>query len=156
MKTYYIYHIPDFVHKDGSIGKIGCTMNPNKRPLDQGYSEWEILEEHSDVYIVSNREIELQKQYDYPVDTVPYWKSLESMLKNRKAGTFNREAIIKGAKRAKEVCSKIVYQFDLNGNFIKEYPSYSEATKQTGIGHIHHVCLGKRKTAGGYKWKYKH
>ena len=35
-----------------------------------------------------------------------------------------------------------------------EYPSVSEASRQTGISHIHQVCKGDRKTAGGYHWEY--
>ena len=36
------------------------------------------------------------------------------------------------------------------------YPSILDAGKQTGINHTHlgDVARGKRKTAGGYHWKY--
>ena len=57
--------------------------------------------------------------------------------------------------------SKAVMQYDLEGKFIKEYPSYREAQRQTGIHAIDVVCRGvnqkgqKQKTAGGYIWKYK-
>lgn len=53
--------------------------------------------------------------------------------------------------------SRPVEQIDLNGNVIKEYPSYREAERQTGISGIDKVCAGSkyRKTAGGYKWRYK-
>ena len=34
------------------------------------------------------------------------------------------------------------------------YPSGHEAQRQTGIGHIHDVCGGKRQTAGGFHWEY--
>lgn len=52
---------------------------------------------------------------------------------------------------------KPVIQYTLDGQFVAEYPSGMEASKQNGIsaGHISHCCLGKRKTAGGYVWKYK-
>lgn len=52
-------------------------------------------------------------------------------------------------------------QYDLQGNFIKEYPSFREAQRKTGINAIDVVCRGKRQkgkkqvTAGGYIWKYK-
>ena len=69
--TYYIYHIPGV--------KIGCTDKPKKRiQYRQRYTEWEILEEHTDIYEASNREQELQKEYGYVVDTIPYWKSIEN------------------------------------------------------------------------------
>lgn len=53
--------------------------------------------------------------------------------------------------RAKEiVCLK-------NGNIINIYKSVSEAVRQTGImqGNISSCLTGKRKTCGGYVWKYK-
>lgn len=34
------------------------------------------------------------------------------------------------------------------------YNSITEAEKQTGYKHISDVCLGTRKTAGGYHWKF--
>ena len=51
--------------------------------------------------------------------------------------------------------SKKVIQYDLNGNFIKEYSSYTEATQQTNINHIGDCCNGKFKRAGKYIWKWK-
>jgi hypothetical protein len=74
---YYIYHIEDI--------KIGCTTQPIKRTKEQGFLEYNILETHSDIYVASDREIELQKQYGLPVDTIPYWQSSEQL---RKGATF--------------------------------------------------------------------
>ena len=56
-----------------------------------------------------------------------------------------------------ERISKIVVQYTLDGVFVEEYPSVSEAKRQLGYsqGNISECCLGKRKTAYGYKWKYK-
>ena len=52
---------------------------------------------------------------------------------------------------------KVVLQFDKSGNYIAEFESASAAAQQTGInlGNISQVCMNKRKTAGGYIWKYK-
>ena len=52
---------------------------------------------------------------------------------------------------------KAVLQFDKCGNYIDEFESASSASKYTGInlGNISQVCMNKRKTAGGYIWKYK-
>lgn len=51
---------------------------------------------------------------------------------------------------------KRVRQYDLNENFIKEWNTIKEASVGTGTNEIciGYVCKGKRKTAGGYKWKY--
>lgn len=52
---------------------------------------------------------------------------------------------------------KAVLQFDLNGKFIKEFVSLTEASKETNIPfqNISIVCQGKGKTAGKYIWKFK-
>lgn len=50
---------------------------------------------------------------------------------------------------------KIVYQYDLEGNFIKEWESMQDAEKNTKIRHVGCVCLGKLKQSGGFMWKYE-
>lgn len=52
---------------------------------------------------------------------------------------------------------KIVIQSDLEDNFIAEYPSVTEAKRQTGISQslISLCCRGKVKTARGYIFRYK-
>lgn len=54
---------------------------------------------------------------------------------------------------------KPVLQYDLNGNFIKEWISASEVQKELGISQsaISACCRNKYgyKTAGGYIWKFK-
>ena len=49
-----------------------------------------------------------------------------------------------------------IKQYDLKGNFIKEYPSISSASKETkiNISNIYYVLNKKRNMAGGYKWTY--
>lgn len=67
----------------------------------------------------------------------------------------------KPGERRNKRGSKVVLQYDLQGNFIKEYPSYREAQRQTGITTIYVACQGEKRakkrqmTAGGYIWKYK-
>jgi hypothetical protein len=81
---YYIYHISGI--------KIGCTSEPEKRISDQGYSDYEILEQHEDIYVASDREQELQKEYGYKVDRNPYYNS----RKNRPKGVSSEVARIAG------------------------------------------------------------
>ena len=54
-------------------------------------------------------------------------------------------------------CSKTVLQFDINGNFIAEYPSTQEVQRQLGFrqGFISTCCLNKCKSAYGFIWRYK-
>jgi hypothetical protein len=58
---YYIYHIEGV--------KIGCTNNIQRRMKQQGYTEYTILETHTDIKIASERERSLQKEYGYRIDS---------------------------------------------------------------------------------------
>jgi hypothetical protein len=53
--------------------------------------------------------------------------------------------------------STAVIQYDLDGNFIKEWESQNEVRRQLGFkqGQISECCHNKRVTANGYKWKFK-
>lgn len=50
--------------------------------------------------------------------------------------------------------SKKINQYDLNDNYIKTWFSITEAQKFFHIRNISKVCHNKRKTAGGYKWRF--
>lgn len=52
--------------------------------------------------------------------------------------------------------SKKVQQYNLDGDFIKEWPSLMEIKRALGLAqqNVSLCCLGKTKTAYGYKWKY--
>jgi len=56
----------------------------------------------------------------------------------------------------KDNFSKKVIQFDLNGNIVNEYPSASEAARETGFcqTHISSCCRGKVKTCHNYNFSY--
>ena len=53
--------------------------------------------------------------------------------------------------------SKSILQYDLEGNFIREWSSSMEVERELSISHnnIGSVCNGKRKSAGGFIWKHK-
>lgn len=53
--------------------------------------------------------------------------------------------------------SKPVLQYDLLGNFIREWPSMIKVEEELGIynSSISQCCLGNLKSAGGFIWKYK-
>ena len=189
---YYIYHIPGI--------KIGCTDNVERRIEQQGYSNYEIIEQHFDIYDASNRELYLQKKYGYKIDKIPYFKSVEQWgakagtkggknaqktLKESSLGLYSKDnqlrkqwsklgndAIKKkygkeyysniaklsnGAENGKKYSSKPIIQYDKNNNFIKEYKSIKDASRETGISWVAiSNCLRKKtKTSGGYKWNYQ-
>ena len=78
--NYIIYHIPG--------KKIGVTNDLyNRVECQQGYEvgEYEVLESSDDIDYISKREIELQKEYGYKVDLIPYNElSVNLKLKNMK------------------------------------------------------------------------
>ena len=74
------------------------------------------------------------------------WMSIRD---NNNYGTHN--------KRVAEANSKQVQMFDKStGELLATFPSTMEAERVTGIAqsHISSCCLGKLKSAGGYKWRY--
>jgi hypothetical protein len=75
MSKHYIYEI---------FGKkIGVTNNIARRMMQQSIkeNEYRIIEEHTNAKTASYREIELQKEYNYPVDKILYWKVLQNQKK---------------------------------------------------------------------------
>lgn len=76
------------------------------------------------------------------------------------SGIFERArvATIKNQswKKANESTKKPVLQYSKDGEFIAEYESVSDASRQTGIviPNISACCNGKLKSAGGYVWRF--
>lgn len=54
------------------------------------------------------------------------------------------------------VHDKHIIQMDMNGNYIKKWYSANDIQNELHIrrNNISSVCTGKRKSAGGYRWKY--
>lgn len=77
-----------------------------------------------------------------------------SVTDNCRYGT--RDLRIALACRNRPDVSKEVIQLDQQGNVVNRFPSIHEAARRVGIsdGNIHSACCGKRKTAGGYSWRY--
>lgn len=173
---YYIYHIPGI--------KIGCTSNLKNRMRQQGFTEYEVLETHTDIDIASDREIELQTQYGYsePSNTnykqhIEFAKAGAIACKGKpnkgaqyqianKIGMFgyskeerlaiNTKASLIGAQRAKELFSKPIDMFNFKTKeFIRSFNSKSEAMKELNLSNIGHVLKGNRNHTKGYTFKYK-
>lgn len=51
---------------------------------------------------------------------------------------------------------KEIYQYNLDGSFVKKYDSVKEAARQLkkSQGNISSAATGKRKTAYGFIWSY--
>jgi len=91
---------------------------------------------------------------------------VKNMSLVRKGKEVKEEVRQKISEAMKGKNSKVVLQFSLNGDFIKEWKSTREAEKKLSIckGTISAVCLKakqqingniyERKSAGGFKWEY--
>ena len=85
-----------------------------------------------------------EKHWNYGKHLSEEWKiKIGEANKGKYKGVYNTK------------CSKTVFQYDLDGNFIKEWQSVAEAQRQLNINHISMCCLNKRKTCGGFIWRYK-
>lgn len=97
--------------------------------------------------------------YKYNVN---YGESLVNMVKTNKERN-NYEKTAKTNKenglyeRFSKERSKPIKQYNLNGDFIKEWSSIWVAGNETGyaMSAIRRCCKGKQKTAYGYLWRYK-
>jgi len=168
MSKHYIYEI---------FGrKIGATNDVERRMKEQKAKEGEyrIIEEHTNSKVCSIREIELQKEFNYPVDKIQYWKTLKWSKKSQtpqaqkkrvnsmdweaRTAKINYKAIVDSrdwGARSKKM-EKPINQYDLEGNFIKRWDSITDAAMNlnSGVPNIIKCCRGKIKTHKKYIWKY--
>lgn len=105
--------------------------------------EFNIIEECSEI-----DSYELEKYYINKYDSCDekYGYNLSSGGEHNSTGYFNNSL------------SKKVYQYDLNGNFIKEWTSISEVERQLNIDNsgISMCCKGKIKYFHNNQWRYEY
>ena len=79
-------------------------------------------------------------------------KNYENYLIDENGNVYN--SITK--KELKGSVGENGYRYDLNNNFIKDFPSARIAAKELGLDSstISKVCRGKNKTHGGFIFKY--
>ena len=78
--------------------------------------------------------------------------------KNRSGKLHSEETKDKMRESCKGINSKPVDRYDLNDNYIDSWKSITEfelSINKLNNTHISDVCLGKRNSSCGYKWKYK-
>ena len=175
MSEYRIYHIKGV--------KIGCTNNINRRMREQGFTDYKVLEIHTSKDIAGQREFELQKQYGYKVDNIRYsesvrrinkaseiaaatkhewlpnvdWKAREEKIdqnvkwdKIKSHPNYINRRISNGSEQLK----KVIIQYDLDGNFIKEWNcgvrNMPDEYKNAGG-----CAKTNTGTLYGYQWRYK-
>ena len=152
-KMRFYRHIKSLVYKDNNyfhraLRKYGlenfiyCVLEENVLRENLNMKEQEWIEYYDSFY----------DGYNLTAgggQTIFSEESKRKMSKSRKG----RPSPFKGKTSPKR---KKVLKYDLNGNFIKEYTSMTEAAKENPKcgKNIGAVCQGKRKQAGGFIWKY--
>lgn len=70
-------------------------------------------------------------------------------------GITDNEISHRRYKSAKEKLGVPVYQYALDGKYIRSFKSINEARRITGIGHIEKCCSEEQRQSGGFQWSYK-
>lgn len=95
---------------------------------------------------------------DNKVDNLEWCTRSENQIHAYKTGLQKPSDYQKNivSKIAKDRCSKKVNQYDLQGQFIKQWFCMMDAERDCGINNagISSCCKGKRKQAGGFIWRY--
>lgn len=81
--------------------------------------------------------------------------SVKEIIKIYNSSTKVIGNILKITKRRRK--SKVILQYDLDNNFIKEWISSKEIENDLGFNksNINHAASGKYKNYKGFIWKYK-
>jgi hypothetical protein len=134
--------------------------------------EWECMADVSREYLISTGDLTrtcqnkqksaggFQWKYyepDYPLNILPYIKYTPT--ESHKQILIKRLTGITKTKEQKKHRFKPIIQYDINGNFIKEFEYIREVFSELNIkeGTLN-ACLNKvngQKTAGGFQWAYK-
>jgi hypothetical protein len=111
------------------------------------------------------RNQKISKSLNITKHSIYYTDEVKDKIRNAlkgKSKPFTDEHI-QSIKESRRKTSKKVYQFDLQGNFIKEWKSKGEAAehivkekhlKSNVVSQIKDCILGYQKTAFGYVWRY--
>lgn len=105
-----------------------------------------------DIYNVISNETRL-KMSNWQIGRKMSDEAKLKMSISKKGKKFSLERKVKMSINFK----KPILQYDLNNNFIQEWNSAMDASKELKINssHISSCCRGQRKTSGGFKWKLK-
>lgn len=74
---------------------------------------------------------------------------------NNEYGSRPKRVMEHNQNNPKQNC-RVVFQYTLDGDFVRVWPSLSEIQRELGFAYtnIQSCCIGKRKTAYGFVWKY--
>lgn len=160
----YIYALVD--PRDNQIRYIGKTINPKRRLLEHladskrefNYrAMWikSLLKENLRPSIKFLKICPLSDFIKYETEYIQLYKS-NKLTNSDETGQGNvgrkKEILDKQSKKM----GKSVYQYDLDGNFIRKYKSARDAAKCLSLSHsnVSRCCNGISKHAGGFIFRY--
>lgn len=117
-----------------------------------------------------------EDKYNNKVENLEWCSRSHNMNHGHVGGKISRK--LSGMKRSEETRQKMrdswknrkpkqkttpkkykkpVLQYDLDGNFIKEYPSVYRAGLETGVNssNIYSTIRGEHRSCGGFLWRFK-
>ena len=145
-----------------SLHKRGITLSEeHKRAISDALKGIPLSEAHKKAIGEAQKGIPKPQLKGIPLSEA-HKKAIGEAQRGIPKSEATKKAISDGLKGhpVSEECraklSKKVLQFTKSGEFICEWPSATEASRQLGIsqGNICSCCNGKRKYAGGYIWQY--
>ena len=106
-------------------------------------------------WVLSGYKKVLKPSVDRKNDYLPY--TLDNLLRVCTWGENRNRSYLDRKNGINNKGSRAVIQMSLQGIILKKYYSVMQAERASGVRneHIHRVCKNRRKTAGGYIWKYE-
>ena len=141
--------------------KLGTKLSEDQKnkisdSVKQKFIETPNYNKSSDKDIIISRDDLYQK---YIIDNLSTTKcaiyfntSKATIFRNLKENNISKDKDV-WKKQLSTNPKKIVLQYDLEGNLLKEWSSLSEIDLDTS--NISNCCLGRALTAGGFIWRYK-
>lgn len=150
--------------KEGLLSKIYTQQyetskrrnHPRQNYSRREFKEWclhqEIYHNLYNTWVINNYAQEFLPSIDRKDDNIPY------TLSNIQVTTWylNREKLYTDKKEGKNnKQSQKITQYNLEGEFIKDFYSQRQAERETGVNQssIQRCCSGKNGTAGGFIWR---
>ena len=112
------------------------------------------------MYVYLSKDNKLKKHYIHRIVAMAYIPNPENLTEvdhkdnNKTNNCVNNLQWLSHKDNSRKSNNKPILQYDLDGNFVKEWESATDVGKEVRINIV--MCLtGKNKTALGYIWKYK-
>jgi hypothetical protein len=163
----YIYVLVD--PRDNSIRYVGKTSNPKyrlsghiteckKESVVHYRARWikTLLKENLKPEIKFIKVCPLEGFEEIESYYIKMYKSYK-LTNSDESGQGNKNRIKEVIDRQSKSSGRVVYQYDLNGDFIKEYTTVRQAARVLGINHsyISRCCSGEYKHTKEFIFRYK-